>query len=249
MSDTNVLSFLAAPDYEAPGDVGADNVYSVVITVSDGTDDVTQSLAITVTDVPSPAFTSASTLNVLEGGTSALTVTGGGSIALTGGPDLAKFTLSSANVLTFNVATDFETPGDSGADNVYNLTFTATEGTETSTLDLAITVTDAFEGRVIDGPVSGATVYIDVNGNYTQDADELRVLPILTACSLLRKECNHKFGVALISIGGTDTTTNKALPDLALVSDVPTAATALPISHRSRRLSQQRLLQRRKWRF
>ena len=30
----------------------------------------------------------------------------------------------------------------------------------------------------------------------------------------------------LISIGGTDTTTNKALPDLALVSDVPTAATA-----------------------
>ena len=62
LSDTNVLSFLAAPDYEAPGDVGADNVYNVVITVSDGTDDATQSLGITVTDVASPAFTSASTL-------------------------------------------------------------------------------------------------------------------------------------------------------------------------------------------
>jgi hypothetical protein len=227
LSDTNVLSFLAAPDYEAPGDVGADNVYNVVITVSDGTDDATQSLAITVTDVASPAFTSASTLSVLEGGTSALTVTGGGSIALTGGADLAKFTLSSANVLTFNVATDFETPGDSGADNVYNLTFTATEGTETSTLDLAITVTDAFEGRVIDGPVSGATVFIDVNGNYTQDADELSGTTDINGLFFVEKgSVTISSASKLISIGGTDTTTNKALPDLALVSDVPTAATA-----------------------
>ena len=38
---------------------------------------------------------------------------------MTGGADLSKFTLSSANALTFNVATDYETPLDSGADNVY----------------------------------------------------------------------------------------------------------------------------------
>ena len=76
-------------------------------------------------------------------------------------------------MLTFNVATDFaETPLDSGADNVYNVTLTATSGSETATLDLAITVLDAFEGRVIDGPVASADVFVDLNGNLSLDAGE-----------------------------------------------------------------------------
>jgi hypothetical protein len=227
LSDTNQLSFLAAPDFEAPGDAGADNIYNVVVTVSDGTDDVTQNLAITVTDVASPVFTTASTLNLVEGGTSALTVSGAGAITMTGGADLAKFTLSSSNGLTFNVATDFETPSDTGADNVYNVTFTATEGGETATLDLAITILDAFEGRVIDGPVSGATVFIDVDGDYVQDADELSGTTDVNGLFFVEKgDVTISASSKLISVGGTDTTTNKALPDLALVSDVPTAATA-----------------------
>ena len=36
---------------------------------------------------------------------------------------------------------------------------------------LMITVTDAFEGRVVDAPISGATV-VDLNANNKQDADE-----------------------------------------------------------------------------
>ena len=227
LSDTNQLSFLAAPDFEAPGDAGGDNIYNVVVTVSDGTDEVTQNLVITVTDVASPVFTTASTLSLVEGGSSALTVSGAGAITMTGGADLAKFTLSSANALTFNVATDFETPSDSGADNVYNVTFTATEGSETATLDLAITILDAFEGRVIDGPVSGATVFIDVDGDYTQDADELSGTTDINGLFFVEKgNVTISASSKLISVGGTDTTTNKALPDLALVSDVPTAATA-----------------------
>ena len=227
LSDTNVLSFLVAPDFEAPGDVGADNVYTVIVTVNDGTEDVSQTLAITVTDVASPAFTTAATLSLLEGGTSALTVEGAGTITMTGGADLSKFTLSAANVLSFNVATDFETPLDSGADNVYNVSFTATEGSETSTLDLAITVTDAFEGRVIDGPVSGALVFVDVNGNYSQDTGEPSGTTDVNGLFFVEKgDVTISADSKLISIGGTDTTTNKSLPNLALVSDVPTAATA-----------------------
>jgi hypothetical protein len=146
---------------------------------------------------------------------------------MTAGADLSKFTLSSSNVLSFNVATDFETPSDSGADNVYNVTFTATEGTETSTLELALTVTDAFEGRVIDGPVSGALVFVDVNGNYTQDTGEPSGSTDINGLFFVDKgDVTTSSSSKLISIGGTDTTTNKALPDLALVSDVPTAATA-----------------------
>lgn len=227
LSDSNQLVFKSAPDYEAPADTGGNNIYNIIVAVNDGTEEVTQALTITVTDVASPAFTSASTLSVVEGGTSALTIEGTGAIALTGGADLAKFTLSAANALTFNVATDFETPLDSGGDNVYNLTFTATEGTETSTLDLVITVVDAFEGRVIDGPVSGATVFIDVDGDYVQDADEKSVITDANGLFFLEKgEVSISSSSKLISVGGTDTTTNKALPDLALVSDVPTSAAA-----------------------
>ena len=227
LSDSNVLSFLAAPDFEAPGDAGADNVYTVIVTVSDGTEDVTQTISITVTDVASPSFTTVEALSLVEGGTSALTITGTGTIELTGGTDQAKFTLSSSNVLTFNVATDFETPADSGANNTYNLIFTATEGSETQQHNLAITVTDAFEGRVIDGPVSGALVFVDINGNYTQDTGEPSGSTDINGLFFVEKgDTTISSSSKLISIGGTDTTTNKSLPDLALVSDVPTAVTA-----------------------
>ena len=33
---TGALSFLTAPDFEAPTDVGANNVYNVVVQVTDG---------------------------------------------------------------------------------------------------------------------------------------------------------------------------------------------------------------------
>ena len=52
---TGVLTFKTAPDFEAPGDVGGDNVYDVVVQVSDGTTVDTQTLAVTVTKAP-PVF-------------------------------------------------------------------------------------------------------------------------------------------------------------------------------------------------
>ena len=49
---TGVLSFLSAPDYETPTDVGANNVYDVTVQVSDGAGGTdTQAIAVTVTNV------------------------------------------------------------------------------------------------------------------------------------------------------------------------------------------------------
>lgn len=45
------LKFIKAPNFEAPKDVGGDNIYHVLVTVSDGTNSVTQDLAVRVTDV------------------------------------------------------------------------------------------------------------------------------------------------------------------------------------------------------
>ena len=50
-AQTGALTFAAAPNYEAPSDVGADNVYDVIVRVSDGALTATQAVAVTVTDV------------------------------------------------------------------------------------------------------------------------------------------------------------------------------------------------------
>jgi uncharacterized protein len=48
---TGALSFIAAPDFEAPGDAGGDNIYNVTVGVSDGAAITTTDLAVTVADV------------------------------------------------------------------------------------------------------------------------------------------------------------------------------------------------------
>jgi hypothetical protein len=48
---TGALRFNGAPNYEAPSDADADNIYDVVVQTSDGTFATTQNLSVTVTDV------------------------------------------------------------------------------------------------------------------------------------------------------------------------------------------------------
>ncbi|MDO8955221.1 MAG: cadherin-like domain-containing protein [Gammaproteobacteria bacterium] len=81
---TGVLTFVAAPDFELPTDVGGNNVYDVIVRVSDGTLTDTQAVAVTVTDVSSALVVTTTTdnndtglgtsftaeqLNALNGGT------------------------------------------------------------------------------------------------------------------------------------------------------------------------------------
>jgi len=75
---TGALSFLAAPDFEAPGDAGGNNVYDVEVRVSDGTLSSTSAIAVTVTDVAetSPTvYTVANAGTVSEGGVLSFVVT------------------------------------------------------------------------------------------------------------------------------------------------------------------------------
>ncbi|RJF96743.1 DUF4347 domain-containing protein [Noviherbaspirillum cavernae] len=50
-SSTGALKFVAAPNHEAPTDANGDNVYVVIVRVSDGSRTTTQTISITVTDV------------------------------------------------------------------------------------------------------------------------------------------------------------------------------------------------------
>ena len=154
---TGVLSFVAAPNYEAPADADTNNVYDVTVSVSDGTAaPVTQALAITVTDVfensapviTSPAAASAAE-NQLVAATLSATDANGDALtyAIAGGSDAARFTIdASTGVLSFVSAPDFEAPADAGANNVYDVTVSVSDGTAAPvTQTLAITVADVFE--------------------------------------------------------------------------------------------------------
>ena len=164
----------------------------------------------------------------LEGATavSSLSATDAQSDSLTfsiaSGDDQDLFAISSGGDLAFKSAPDFEAPSDANADNVYQVTVQVTDGSLTDSQALQITVTDAFEGRVVDAPIKGASVFIDLNDNGLQDENEpsgvtddegfFNVTMFTLAAASTAK---------VVSKGGTDILTGEELPNLALISDVP----------------------------
>ena len=186
-----------------------------------------------------PAITDPGALSVVEGsvdlGSLAATDAEGDTVTLSlGGADAAAFDLTDG-VLTFASAPDFELPSDADENNLYVLDVIASDGVDSTTLTVEIAVLDAFEGRVIDGPVAGADVFVDLNCNSAKDDGEPAGITDDNGFFKAGKvaaaaDCKPK----IVSRGGTDTATGKALPDLVLVADLPadeTKAVALtPLS-------------------
>ena len=61
------------------------------------------------------------------------------------GEDSGDFSISNTGVLTFNTPPDSENPADADTNNVYLVTVQASDGTNTSALDVTVTVTDAAD--------------------------------------------------------------------------------------------------------
>ena len=143
ITSAGVLTFASAPDYETKSS------YTATVTASDGTNSTTQSITVNVTNVIEvPVFTSSATFSAAENQTSIGTVT-----ATDGDGDSVTFTVSgseleitSAGVLSFVSAPDYETK------STYTATVTASDGTNTSTQDITVNVTDVDE-NVDTGPV------------------------------------------------------------------------------------------------
>lgn len=180
ISTTGVLTFNAAPDFEAPTDAGANNVYDVTVGVADDNNGSTsQNLTITVTDVrdtnADPVITSAASASVAENQTAAISVvaTDADGDTLTyslTGTDAALFSISDTGVVAFNAAPDFETPADSGADNIYDVTANVADGFNGSASQaITITVTDVVENST--GIIEGRK-FNDLDGDGTRDSAE-----------------------------------------------------------------------------
>jgi len=176
---TGEVTFDTPPDYETPGDNGANNIYDIDITASDGVNTSTQSVSITVTDVSgTPAFTSGTATNFVENGTGTVydanAISGDGSApvyAITGGTDASLFSINTVTgQVTFDVPPDFEIPGDDGGDNIYDIVITADSDGLTSSQSVSISVTDAND--VAPVITSGtATSYAENGFGAAYDAD------------------------------------------------------------------------------
>jgi hypothetical protein len=170
-ANTGVLTFVTAPNREAPVDSNGDNVYNVIVRASDGSWTDTQSIAITVANVnEAVTITSGSAFSVAENGLAVTTVTAtdldgtAPSYSITGGADAALFAINAASgALSFVAAPDFESPADAGANNVYDVVITASDGLLSDSRALAVTVTNANEAPVITSNGGEATAEVAVN--------------------------------------------------------------------------------------
>ena len=156
-ANTGVLTFIAAPDFETPTDVGTDNVYNVTVRVSDGTLSTDQTLAVTVTAVNdnNPVITSNGggspvSLNVAENTTAVTTVVATDAdlptqtltYSIIGGDEGEKFQINAnTGVLTFLVAPDFEAPTDDNTDNGYTVIVRVSDGTLSTDQEVRVFVT------------------------------------------------------------------------------------------------------------
>lgn len=152
---TGVLTFNAAPDFEAPTDVGANNVYDVIVQVSDGTLTDTQALAVTVTDVVSTLTVTTITDNNDSGlGTS---FTAEQLNALNGGTD-SKVSLREAIIAANTQAgldtINFAITGATGAYGEYTITMASALPTITGAVYINAASQTGYTNRpivVLDG--------------------------------------------------------------------------------------------------
>ena len=140
--------------------------YSVIVTSTDaGSNTYAETLTVSITNVNEAAsFTTSSTASAAENGTAVLTAaasdpeSGSLTYSLGTGNDTAIFSITSAGVLTFNRAPDYEIPSDSDENNTYLVNLIVSDGSLSTTLALTITVTDVDEPVALNTPENVQTV-------------------------------------------------------------------------------------------
>ena len=148
-ASSGAVAFLSPPNFESPTDNGLDNTYNFTVTVSDGSLSSSQSIAVAVGNVnEAPSFSIASAQSYVENSGATISVAANdpdASSSLTytlSGTDASKFTISSSGVLSFSSAPDYEAPSDSGSNNVFNVSVAVSDGVNSSSVALVISLTD-----------------------------------------------------------------------------------------------------------
>ena len=145
------------------------NTQALTVQVTDGTDQTIALVQVSETnlDDTAPAITGpngspgapSSAVTVNEGQTSVARLTAGEPVtwSVVGGPDASKFTIGTDGTITFTAAPDYETPGDRGTNNEYEIIVQATDASgNVTTQAIIVTVLDLDDtAPAITGPNGG----------------------------------------------------------------------------------------------
>lgn len=183
---TGVVRFKVAPDFETRADNGGNNTYNFEVKASDGTNTTIQTLAVTITNVnETPVITSngggtSAAISIAENSSFVTTVTStdpegtAHTYSISGGADAALFAINaSTGALTFKSAPNYEAPADVGANNVYNVSVAASDGSLTDTQALAVTVTNVNETTTTTTTTITTTTPVDLVLNGDGNANTL----------------------------------------------------------------------------
>ena len=145
-----MLTFKESPNYEAPADMGMDNMYQATVKAEAGGEMDMMDVTVTVTDETILGLTGEASVDYAENGMDAVaTYTADGSATVTWsieGDDADAFTIDSGGMLTFKESPNFEAPADMGMDNMYQVTVKAEAGGEMGTMDVTVTVVEEAGG-------------------------------------------------------------------------------------------------------
>ena len=164
---SGALSFIAAPNFEAPIDAGGDNVYDVMVQVSDGLNVDTQSLAVTVTNVNEAPVAHDDSYGVAENGS--LTVSSAGVLGNDTDPENDPFAGDPVlravhGSLALNADGSFTYTPDADYNGTDTFTYNANDGQFDSNLaTVQITVSPGEIARTVYG-TSHADLFIDAPG-------------------------------------------------------------------------------------
>ena len=164
ISSGGLLTFRNLPDYERPADSNRDNLYELQVRPYDGRYYGAFAVTVTVNDINEPPEIrsgSQTSFTQNENQTSRLytySATDPERATITwsvGGVDGRFFAIDERGQFSFSESSppDFEQPGDSGSDNVYEATIQVRDdGGNTASLPVTVTVREVNEGPEVSGP-------------------------------------------------------------------------------------------------
>jgi hypothetical protein len=176
---TGALTFATAPNFEVPTDVGADNVYDLIVTVTDDGSPVgtkTQTIAVTVTNANEAPVITGNSVSIPDGDSTPSTTdhTDFGSALVTGGTVVRTFTIANNGTASLTLsgtpkvavsgthAADFTvtalptSPVTASGSTTFQVTFDpSASGTRTATLTL---VNDDNDVGIYDFAIQGTGV-------------------------------------------------------------------------------------------
>jgi hypothetical protein len=170
---SGAISFVTAPDHDAPADANGDNIYSLTVTATDVAGNVSQQgLMVTVTafvagDTTPPVISGPAAVGVAEGLVTVASYAADEAVTWgLSGPDGGAFAVDAAGAVSFAIPPDFSAPADADGDNVYGTAVTATDAAgNASSQSLAVTVTAVIlpdtTPPVIAGPPGGTASVLE----------------------------------------------------------------------------------------